>query len=107
MMLLEAGVDCTVIALWLGHESIETTQAYLHAHMAIKEAALAKIRPSPHRRHQDTGRLTVSCISWTPYESSAMPNGATQLHCFATVISGTTDNCVDDIRHSPTLGVIR
>lgn len=46
MMLLEAGVDCTVIALWLGHESIETTQTYLHAHMAIKEAALAKIRPS-------------------------------------------------------------
>jgi len=46
MMLLEAGVDCTVIALWLGHESIETTQTYLHAHMAIKEAALAKLRPT-------------------------------------------------------------
>jgi site-specific recombinase XerD len=45
MELLQAGVDCTVIALWLGHESIETTQTYLHAHMALKEAALAKIRP--------------------------------------------------------------
>jgi integrase/recombinase XerD len=32
MELLQAGVDCSVIALWLGHESIETTQTYLHAH---------------------------------------------------------------------------
>lgn len=45
MELLQAGVDCTVIALWLGHESIETTQTYLHAHMALKEAALAKLKP--------------------------------------------------------------
>jgi hypothetical protein len=34
---LQAGVDCAVIALWLGHESIETTQTYLHAHLALKE----------------------------------------------------------------------
>lgn len=45
MELLQAGVDCSVIALWLGHESIETTQAYLHAHIALKEAALAKLEP--------------------------------------------------------------
>jgi site-specific recombinase XerD len=45
MELLQAGVDCSVIALWLGHESVETTQAYLHAHLALKEAALAKVRP--------------------------------------------------------------
>lgn len=45
MELLQAGVDCSVIALWLGHESVETTQVYLHAHIAIKEAALAKIAP--------------------------------------------------------------
>jgi site-specific recombinase XerD len=45
MELLQAGVDCTVIALWLGHESIETTQTYLHAHLALKEAALAKLKP--------------------------------------------------------------
>jgi len=45
MELLQAGVDCSVIALWLGHESVETTQVYLHAHMALKEAALAKIDP--------------------------------------------------------------
>lgn len=45
MELLQAGVDCSVIALWLGHESIKTTQVYLHAHLALKEAALAKIKP--------------------------------------------------------------
>ena len=45
MELLQAGVDCSVIALWLGHESIETTQTYLHAHLALKKAALAKLKP--------------------------------------------------------------
>jgi len=45
MELLQAGVDCSVIALWLGHESVETTQIYLHAHLALKEAALAKLSP--------------------------------------------------------------
>ena len=40
MDLLQRGVDITVIALWLGHESIETTQIYLHADMAMKEKAL-------------------------------------------------------------------
>ena len=45
MELLQAGLDCSVIALWLGHESIETTQTYLHAHLALKEAALAKLDP--------------------------------------------------------------
>jgi integrase/recombinase XerD len=38
MELLQAGVDCSVIALWLGHESIETTQTYLHAHLALRNS---------------------------------------------------------------------
>jgi len=45
MELLQAGVDPSVIALWLGHESVATTQIYLHAHLALKEAALAKTTP--------------------------------------------------------------
>jgi integrase/recombinase XerD len=49
--LLQAGVDSSVIALWLGHESIETTQTYLHAHLGLKEAALAKLEPyKQHKR---------------------------------------------------------
>ena len=45
MELLAAGVDSSVIALWLGHESVNTTQIYLHAHLALKEAALARTTP--------------------------------------------------------------
>ena len=43
--LLQAGVDRSVIALWLGHESIETTQQYLEATLAMKEQALARTAP--------------------------------------------------------------
>ena len=51
MELLQAGVDSSVIALWLGHESIETTQTYLHAHLGLKEAVLAKLEPyKQHKR---------------------------------------------------------
>ena len=45
MRLLHAGVDTTVIALWLGHERVETTQIYLHADLALKEKALARTKP--------------------------------------------------------------
>ena len=45
MDLLQAGVDRSVIALWLGHESVETTQIYLEATIAMKEQALARTTP--------------------------------------------------------------
>src|SRR5580704_3237022 len=45
MELLQAGVDRTLIALWLGHESVETTQIYLDADLAIKEKVLSKTMP--------------------------------------------------------------
>ena len=45
MELLQAGVDRSVIALWLGHERPDTTQIYLHANLALKEHALAKTTP--------------------------------------------------------------
>ncbi len=46
MELLQNGVDRAVIALWLGHESVETTYVYLHADLKLKEAALAKTTPT-------------------------------------------------------------
>jgi len=54
-------VDCAVIALWLGHESMETTQIYLHASLELKQQALAKTAPtsgSPGRYRPDDALLT-------------------------------------------------
>jgi integrase/recombinase XerD len=45
MRLLHAGVDTSVIALWLGHEGTETTQIYVHADLTLKERALARATP--------------------------------------------------------------
>ena len=59
MALLQAGVDIAVIAVWLGHESIETTNMYVHANLAMKEKALAKTQPmdTPFRRFRPDDRL--------------------------------------------------
>ena len=55
MELLQAGVDRAVIALWLGHESVETTQIYLDANLALKEEMLATTPPNgkPGRYNAD------------------------------------------------------
>jgi integrase/recombinase XerD len=47
MRLLQAGVDVSVIALWLGHQNTASTDVYLHADMTIKQAAIDRTRP-PH-----------------------------------------------------------
>jgi site-specific recombinase XerD len=59
MELLQAGVDRSTIALWLGHESVETTQIYLDANLAIKEEALAKTTPldTKPRRYRANDKL--------------------------------------------------
>jgi site-specific recombinase XerD len=59
MRLLHAGVDTSVIALWLGHEQIETTQIYLHADMKLKEQALARTTPpdTPPGRYRPPDKL--------------------------------------------------
>jgi integrase/recombinase XerD len=62
MRLLHAGVDTSVIALWLGHESVDTTQIYLHADLELKEKALDRTKP-PNGR---AGRYQApeSLIAW-------------------------------------------
>ncbi len=45
MTLLHAGVDTAVIALWLGHADLRSTNAYLHADMTIKQRALDRTAP--------------------------------------------------------------
>jgi hypothetical protein len=68
MHLLQAGVDIAVIALWLGHESIETTHVYLEADLAAKERALQKLTPgcragvSLHRGRPAPGLSDISLI---------------------------------------------
>ncbi|MBI1736070.1 MAG: tyrosine-type recombinase/integrase, partial [Candidatus Rokubacteria bacterium] len=60
MALLGRGVDRSVIALWLGHESVESTQIYLHADLRLKEQALGRTTPSglaPGRYRPDDALL--------------------------------------------------
>jgi hypothetical protein len=59
MHLLQSGVDLSVIALWLGHESPSTTHGYMEADLAMKERALNSIQP-PHvksRRYRPPDRI--------------------------------------------------
>ena len=59
MRLLHAGVDTATIALWLGHERVDTTMTYVHADLAIKERALARTTPPgvPTRRYRPSDKL--------------------------------------------------
>ena len=59
MDLLQHGVDRSVIALWLGHESVQTTEVYIHADMKLKEKVLEKISPleSPPGRYRPADPL--------------------------------------------------
>jgi len=59
MNLLHAGVDTTVIALWLGHADVRSTNVYLHADLSIKERALARAAPfgTPTTRYRPCDQL--------------------------------------------------
>jgi integrase/recombinase XerD len=61
MRLLHAGVDAATIALWLGHERVDTTMIYVHADLAIKERALARTTPPgvTARRYRPDDKLLV------------------------------------------------
>ena len=73
MELLQAGVDRAVIALWLGHESVETTQIYLDADLALKEQALAKTNPVKGRsKTLSTGRRVAGLPQTTLIQASGL-----------------------------------
>ena len=59
MTLLAAGVETSVIALWLGHEHVQTTQIYLHGDLSMKQAALDRTKPPGTRagRYKPPDRL--------------------------------------------------
>ncbi len=84
MALLQSGVDIAVIALWLGDESIETTNAYLHANLAMKERALAKVLPlgTPFRRFQ----ANDGCATW---KGQSCRSGLPVIVEFTTVTAAT------------------
>jgi site-specific recombinase XerD len=91
MDLLQAGVDRAVIALWLGHESVETTQIYLEATLAMKEQALAKATPPNGRAARyHVGRAL------TPEEQKRLFDKATsnpeweQVYCAAILAANTS-----------------
>jgi integrase/recombinase XerD len=65
MHLLQAGINMAVIALWLGHESIETTHIYVEADLAMKERALERIAPatSSVRRYRADDALLAFLVS--------------------------------------------
>jgi hypothetical protein len=66
MTLLQAGVDTSVIALWLGHAGVRSTDAYLHADISIKEKALALTTPAstrPGRYHPSDNVLVQHRVS--------------------------------------------
>ena len=56
MDLLQSGVDLTVIALWLGHEKIETTHQYMEADLEMKRKALAMLKPIDSQTHSSLNK---------------------------------------------------
>jgi len=96
MALLHHGVDLSVIALWLGHESTETTEIYLHADMQLKERASRM----PHRlvlsRIASASRPLLAFLESFDYAASLA--GRSEIHLYRRPASAPT-------RHNPERGI--
>ena len=79
MALLHAGNDITVIALWMGHESVTTTQIYLQADMALKQQALDRTTP-PGAQPGRYQPLTSCWPSSKPCDYADIPDPVTPAH---------------------------
>jgi hypothetical protein len=86
MNLLQHGVDRSVIALWLGHESMDTTQIYLHSDLELKEQALAKTTPFLGEVARASTRPTPD-LSPKPLK---MPNGRREKQAIPQVFQETS-----------------
>lgn len=103
---LQAGVDCSVIALWLGHELVETTRTYLHAHLALKETALAKLKPYERGKRTASSRTTAYSPS---SRRSERPDYAKWNGAALRAIDGAsviTARYTKSVRHSSAGGII-
>jgi hypothetical protein len=83
MRMLDAGIDITTIALWLGHESTESTQPYLHADLGMKQRALDRLTPlsaPTTRRYRPDDQLLSqtrkSCLSGQAAASGRSPDSS-------------------------------
>ena len=90
MRLLHAGVDNTVIALWLGHENVRTTDIYIHADLALKERALARTTPTPVRagRYRPPDKLLATDFGGS---GTAIPGSGTRISGSGTAIPGEVE----------------
>jgi hypothetical protein len=70
MRLLNAGVDTSVITLWMGHENSATTQVYIHDDLVLKERAIARTAP----QDATPGRYQPPTICSRPRRAVIMPN---------------------------------
>ncbi len=77
MNLLQSGVDHATIALWLGHESVESTQCYIHADIELKQKALEKTAPydlpSGRYRPDDSLMSFLEGLKIMPKQTSGSP----------------------------------
>ena len=117
MTLKRAGVDISVIALWLGHEDINSTQIYIHADLELKERALARTTPTdtPPGRYKAPDQLfsptwkacelcraqPATCIAFTrfPWRWLAPPGRAYLTNHRLIITAETVTLC----NHSPSL----
>jgi len=96
MDLLQHGVDRSVIALWLGHESMETTQVYLHANLELKEGHW-------QRQSHSMGAMAVIAHQSHSWPSSKASNNA-ELKPANRVIPSQFEDSPLRTRHYPSLG---
>ena len=103
MELLQAGVERTLIALWLGHESIETTQIYLDANLAMKEEILSKTTPINAKAGRYQPDDDLLCLPEEPLATALglMPNRLITLVAQLNAKRASFES----IRHSPGFGI--